>query len=537
MSSLTYHKHPNGATYVYRQDSYWDKVKKYPSSRQVCLGKLGAGGEIIYNKRFRSPEAREALERGEMVTTTESLLIGQSLVLAQVTKDTGLERVLRRSFEAEDVDALLSLAWAVASGSQEMYMASIWMEDHDCPAHKDPPSSQDISRILASISQSQIEDFLRDWTHHRSKGLREQYCYDLTSVSSCNMSNPFVEWGHNRDKEHLAQINIALLTGVTSRIPTYYEIHPGSMSDTKTIASFIARMKKYGMERIRILLDRGFYSAKNINLLLEDRIGFYIPVPTTVGWQRELIDTYRDAVEMPEYVIPSSGEGRQSELLYGMTVLDKIDGRRVWKHLYYDGERRIWHIRSLFESLRRWEEELLSGDTKEKNKWAYERYFTVKTTPKRGLQVTRKQEAINAYKTDRAGYWAMLTSCEKNAITALEAYRERALVESHFDDMKNELSMDRIRTHGSHTMRGRTFVQFLALILTARIRVVMARAWEDRMDVPKEDRLSRLYSLKELMARLGSYRKTRFSDRYGSVVSASTKAQHSIFRAFGITVG
>ncbi|MDR1656355.1 MAG: hypothetical protein LBT47_02210, partial [Deltaproteobacteria bacterium] len=103
---------------------------------------------------------------------------------------------------------------------------------------------------------------------------------------------------------------------MNSRIPTYYEIHPGSMTDTKIVASFIMRMKKYGLERIRILLDRSFYSTMNISLMLEARLGFYIPVSTTVGWQGELIDKYRDEVEMPEHVIHISEDERKA--LYGM---------------------------------------------------------------------------------------------------------------------------------------------------------------------------------------------------------------------------
>ncbi|MDR1487475.1 MAG: transposase [Deltaproteobacteria bacterium] len=225
---------------------------------------------------------------------------------------------------------------------------------------------------------------MREWTLHGSKGVSEQYCYDLTSAPSRNMSNPYVERGRNRDEEDLAQMNIALLTGVNSRIPTYYEIHPGSMSDAKTLASFIKRMKQYGTERTRILPDRGFYSATNISLMLETRIGFYIPVPTTVGRRNKFIDACRDEVEMPEHVMTFFED--QREALYGMTVPDKIDGRRVWKHLCFDGARRTEHVASLFAALRRWESELLSGDAKEKNKWAYERCFTVKTTPKRGLR-------------------------------------------------------------------------------------------------------------------------------------------------------
>jgi transposase len=525
MSSITYHRKPNDVTYVYRQESYWDKVKKYSTSRQICIGKLGSDGEGIYNKRFSAPEAREALEKEGRVS--ESVLIGQSLVLAEATRETGLERVLRKIFEPDQADSLLSLAWGVAAGCGKMYLTSVWMEQNDCPAHEKALSSADISRILASVSQSQIDDFLREWTQHRRKGLREQDCFDLTSVSSHNASNPFVERGYNSDNEDLAQVNMALLTGVTSRIPTFYELHPGSMSDTKTIAGFIERMEKYGLGRIRMLLDRGFYSATNISHMLNEHLTFFIPVPTMVGWQVKMIDMYREAVEMPEHVIQISEDRR--EALYGMTLRDTIDGHRVWKHLNFDGARRTERIVSLFAALKRWEDEVLSGDAKENHKCAYKRFFTVKTTPKRGVKVMRKQEAINAYKKDHAGCWVILTNCEKTAQVSLEAYRERFLVDTQFDDLNNDHELSRLRTHGMNTMRGRGFVQFLAIVITARIRLVMADAWKGRMNFPKEDRLSQMFSLAEMMMRLGTYRKTTFSDRYGAVFSIPTKAQRSIF--------
>jgi len=530
MATLTHHRKPNGTTYVYRQESFWDKSKGRSATKQVCIGKLGPGGEIIYNKRYSDPDAREALERGEVLA--ESVLCGQSMVLAKATDKVGVERVLRKCFEPKKADALLSLAWAVTAGHGAMYLAGAWIEENECASHLTPPSSPEISRILASVSQSEIEEFLGQWACHRKKAAREQYCYDITSVSSHNVANPFVEYGHNRDREDLAQVNMALLAGITTRIPTYYELHPGSMSDTKTLKGFLARMAKYGVGTIRTLLDRGFYSAANIKALLSAHIGFYIPVPANIKWAQELIDEYRDAVEMPEHIIPVS-EG-EKKALYGMTILSKMEGKRVWKHVYFDGARRIDHIESLFASLAIWEEELKSGDIKEKNQWAYDRYFTVKTTPKRGLQVKRNQESINAYKTDRAGYWVIVTNCEKDAAAALYAYRERSLVESQFDDMKNDLAMARFRTHGPDTMRGRTFVQFLALIITAQLRVMLQAAWDVRMEVPKEDRLARRYPLNELMLRLGSYRKTRIPGRYGAVTSAPTKAQRTVFLAFGI---
>jgi transposase len=110
------------------------------------------------------------------------------------------------------------------------------------------------------------------------------------------------------------------------------------------------------------------------------------------------------------------------------------------------------------------------------------------------------------------------------------------LVESQFDDLKNELDMGRLRTYNSDTMRGRILVQFLALILTSQIRIVLKNAWDKRTEYPKDTRLTRKYSLSELMLRLGSYRKTHFSGRYGDVVSTPTKAQREIFTAFGLKI-
>jgi hypothetical protein len=59
-------------------------------------------------------------------------------------------------------------------------------------------------------------------------------------------------------------------------------------------------------------------------------------------------------------------------------------------------------------------------------------------------------------------------------------------VESQFDDMKNDLALPEYAQMDRTPCADGTFVQFLALILTARIRAVMASAWESRMDILKK---------------------------------------------------
>ena len=47
--------------------------------------------------------------------------------------------------------------------------------------------------------------------------------------------------------------------------------------------------------------------------------------------------------------------------------------------------------------------------------------------------------------------------------------------------MKNDLAMSRFRTHNPDTMLGLVLVQFLALVVTAQLRVILAEAWARRL--------------------------------------------------------
>ncbi len=53
MSSIAYHHNKkSGAVYAYSVKSYWDKEKKAPRNKQVCLGRVDpTTGEIVPSKR------------------------------------------------------------------------------------------------------------------------------------------------------------------------------------------------------------------------------------------------------------------------------------------------------------------------------------------------------------------------------------------------------------------------------------------------------------------------------------------------------
>jgi len=72
----------------------------------------------------------------------------------------------------------------------------------------------------------------------------ENQLFDLTSVSTYGKRNSYAEYGYNRDRESLEQINLALLTSCESGLPLQYEMLPESMSDKVVIDHVLSMMKR-----------------------------------------------------------------------------------------------------------------------------------------------------------------------------------------------------------------------------------------------------------------------------------------------------
>jgi len=131
---------------------------------------------------------------------------------------------------------------------------------------------------------------------------REYLAYDSTSISSYSQCLRQVRYGKNKDHEHLAQINLALLFGQQSRLPFYYRKLAGNIPDVKTLKRLLSDMNMLGYEKIKVVLDRGFFSAANINDMYRHHIKFLIGARLPL----RLVD---------KHLGPYSGEDAQLDLL------------------------------------------------------------------------------------------------------------------------------------------------------------------------------------------------------------------------------
>lgn len=507
---VNHYKKETGSTYVYEVvEEHWDKARKQMRSRQVCIGKLDSDtGEIIPSKRAKT-------EPPAAVTATTSVA-GPMLVLDRIAQDTGLKATLKQAFP-EHWERILTLAAFILCTGDALVHADAWCRNHTVPA-EGPFSSQRISEWLSAISEDGRQTFFKAW----GKRISEQdfLCYDITSVSSYAQLNEYVHYGYNRDGEPLPQINLAMVYGQKSRLPVIYRTLPGAISDVSTVKKLLDSFEKLDYPGMALVMDRGFYSQKNITDLLERRYHFIIGVPGHLKWVRAAIDGCQDALHSPR-----GYQQLDDENLYMHTELMQWpeNKRRCYLHVYYNPHRAADDQDALTRRLLLCRQELETGQLNPVHEQDYEQYFIVKETPVRGRQVDYNDEAIKTYRNKYAGFFSILTTKKLDTLEALQIYRNKDVVEKSFDDLKNQLDLKRLRMHSSGRMQARIYVQFIALILMSQIQKTI-----------RDRKLSDRFSPKLLLGEMESLTQIHYAGKYKDVCSEVSKAQREILEAFSI---
>jgi len=516
MTSITHHRDKKtGTVYVYSVESYWDKEKKAPRNKQVCLGKLDPEtGEVIPSKRRRKIAERAVSAPGVSVT---SRVAGPFLLLEELTGKHGIRGLLKKCF-SEDYEFILSLVYYIVHKGAALSRAETWGASCLHPFGK-AISSQRISELLARLSEDERQHFLALWLERVQEN--DWLCYDITSVSSYARHNEYTQFGYNRDGDSLKQINLAMLFGQKSRLPAHYRRFPGSISDVSTLKTTVKSLDYLGAGGMHFVLDRGFYSLANIDELFARKHKFTIALPTGRKWIRKLLDKHCDKIASPaSYVMVG-----EDEALYVASEFYKWGKKRhrSWVHIFYNAERAACDFDRFTRQLIRCRVKLLAGQSVDDVDDDLRRYLIVKETPKRGLQVKFNEDEIRNSRKKYCGFFCILSNEIKDANEALRVYRDKDVVENCFDDLKNHMDMKRLRVHTAPTMDGRLFLQFLALIYVSSIRA----------EIRKNEKLKHL-TVRRVMEEMETLVEIKYANRYGQVFTETTPTQRRIMKLFGV---
>lgn len=485
-----------GVTYAYESISYWDKDKRQSRAKRKCIGRLDPQTKkVIPTRKKAAPIVTGKAKRGPApITRTARSFYGATYLFDRIGQDTGVTEDLKRCFP-ESYRQILSIAYyMILEDKNPLSRFPRWAAIHRHP-YGEGISSQWSSELFASITEEARQRFFRLQGKRRAE--REYLAYDSTSVSSYSKRLRQVRYGKNKDHEPLEQINLALLFGQGSRLPFYYRKLSGNIPDVKTLRKLLADMNALGYEKIKVALDRGFFSATNINDMYRNHMKFLIAAKLSLKLVQTHLDTVRDKMriwthynqgyQFYTYSLPITWDYVQDRPYRGDTI--KAD-RRMYLHLYYSPDRALEDEKAFNSRLVNLQAELESGQRHPDHEKQYAQFFEVKSTPVRGTKVIAKEEAL-AQAKHNYGYFSLLSNEIKDPVEALSIYRNKDLVEKAFENLKERLNLRRLAVSSEQSLDGKLFVQFIALIFLSYITKNM-----------QENKLFKDYTMHEVLDEL-----------------------------------
>lgn len=518
MASITHHRNKRtGAIYRYAVESYWDKDKKAPRNRQVCLGRVDpATGALIPGNRRKKKEVQPPASSSDGIAVC-SRIMGPYLILQKITRDYGIDLLLERCFGEKSTE-MMSLVYFLVQKGLALSRVEPWSAATIHPLDQ-VISSQKVSELLREMSEDERQRFFSLWMEQILE--KDYLCYDITSISSYAKNNEYAQWGYNRDGESLEQINLAMLFGQNSRLPAYYRRMPGNISDVATLKTTVKSLDSLCASSMHLVLDRGFYSKTNIDELYKRGYKFTIALPAGRKWAEQIIDEHVNSIASPGNYLSLN----KDEALYADTTLYSWgeNNHRLYVHVYYNAEQAAGNYDAFTRKLITLKEEIETGNINDKHEPLYERYFIITQTPKRGRKVAYNEDSIQKHRNRYSGFFCIASNKIKQADEALQVYRNKDVVENCFDDLKNQLDMKRLRVHSAAAMDSRLFLQFLALIYISQIR-----------QTTKNHKELKHLSVRDTMEIMETFSQIKFAGQRKALPTETSPLQRKILSAFGV---
>jgi len=469
-----------GITYAYESESYWDKEKQQSRARRKCIGKIDpATGQIVPTRK----QKRNVVDHGSnskpgpvAITHTARYFYGATYLFDKIGELIGITSDLKHCFPDTHQQIQSIAYYLILEDKNPLSRFPKWSALHKHPYGQDIPSQRS-SELFASITEEARGKFFRLQGKRRAE--REYWAYDITSISSYSTCLKQVKYGFNKDNDPLPQINLALLFGEKSNLPFYYRKLAGNIPDVKTVKNLLADMDFLGYKKVKLVMDRGFYSEANINALFKNHLKFLMATKVSLKYVKTELDKVREDIRTwINYSQKYDLYAKSTTMSWNYTQErpykgDQIKGeRRLYLHIYYNSEKATEDERRQNILLMTLQEELESGQRNVDHEKSYAKYFDIQSTPVRGTKVMARQDAIDETKKNY-GYFALISNEIKDPTEALEIYRNKDLVEKAFGNLKERLNLRRTLVSSDLSLDGKLFVEFIALIYLSYVKKKM----------------------------------------------------------------
>jgi len=516
----------------YEYNRIYDPVRKFNIPKRTTIGKQFSDDPSVMlpNQNYLRffPDAELPQEKAGFQRSS-CLRIGAHLIISKVIKDYGLGQMIGRLFGI-DGGFLLDLAAysIICENNAGQYYPDYAFNHPLLTEAMKIYSDSKVSSFLHSITDDHICSFLNRWNSKRNHRERIYISYDSTNKNCQAGDISIVEFGKAKDARGLPIFNYAIAYDKSNREPLFYEEYPGSIVDVSQLQYMLEKAKGYGYRNVGFILDRGYFSKRNIEYMDDCGYDFIIMVKGMSSLVNKLIADSKGTFEQNRpYSI-------RSHKVYGKTVpalLYASDKQDRFFHLYYSSAKDSAQKEALETRIDRMAKLLTANEGKKVNfPRTFEYYFDLVYDKKKDLFLfgTEKSEVIER-ELGLCGYFAIVTSAKMSAAEALDLYKSRDQQEKLFRGDKSYLGNRSVRVHSDESVSGKIFVEFIALIIRNKVYCRL----KDEMEgyVAKPNYLTVPAAIKELE----KIEMIKQMDGIYRLDHAVTARQKNVLKAFDLT--
>lgn len=503
MAYIIRQENVRGGTDIYYASSHRVTGKKFPVQTRKYLGKLDKETiGIIKNRKLSNltSEELDALEKAginfdgrecpppgrrpkkagsiplHIMRQWHSLEFGRVVVLRMLSGQNGLLSALEKAFGRENALQVLAAGIFECTEASALYRAENWIQETILAEEGLSFSKSGLDRLVETLGadESARSVFFKEWIKERR--YPKALIHDTTSISSYAEKISMIEYGYNRDREKLPQLNFALVYTAKEQLPLVYRAIPGSIPDVSTLTGTSNLLMEYGLEHFSYALDRGFYSKANLLEMLGGKIQFTIGAPLFLADMRKLLDKHLKNLEKIENGLLV---GDKPYRYVNDIFLIKEEERRgrshkLGAHLYMNLRKRsqmIQDLDTLLLSLQKQFKREVFKSREEALEWCESNFSSAKDLyvlngcRKDKLKLSISEKAY-AEKIRNFGIFIILNSDPKaDGVTTLYNNRHRDAVEKLFDILKNSTPNKRLHVASDTKAHGKMFLGFIAVIL------------------------------------------------------------------------
>ena len=517
-------------------DRIYDPVKQYTYPKRASIGRVDPENptRMTPNENFLKyfPDA-EIPEETDLSERSPYLNIGPYVVLHKLIQDCKLKEILDEYMEEKDTGFLLDLAcYSIIeeNNAGQYYPDYVYEHALFTPDMKIYTDSK-VSDFLHGLKPEQSVGFLNSWNKSKNKRQKIYLSYDSTNKNCQAGDIDLVEYGNAKVDAGLPIFNYSVACDSANREPLFYELYPGSLNDVSQLICMIDKAHGYGYRNIGFILDRGYFSKKNLAYMDQNGYSFLIMVKGMKDFIRDIIEENQGDFE--------NSRGRYIDRydVYGTTLkrfLCEGDTKKRNFHIYYSDGKAYSEKQEIKQRIRCLEKYLDSCVGKECVPFGPEirKYFHL-NYEKDGKTLKLAEENTSAVEKELslAGYFAIVSSDNMTAREAIELYKSRDVSEKLFRSDKSYLGNKSMRVHSDEALSSKVFIQFIALILRSRIYIALKEKSEKMLKKPNY--LTVPAALKELEKIV----MIRQLDGVYRLDHAVTATQKIILDAFGLNEG